>query len=189
MNVYLKKGEERTLEREGLKEQYIGTVGKLLITCGDKSIELAENDKFDVEGDLNVTLKALSDAQVFRAMGRWRSVASSGIFRVATGTPPTNDTPYDYEKTTGFDNHYHDCDEYWIVLEGEITVVSENKFYDVGPGDNVVTGMGWHHDVVKCKGDRQCKAIYFEGTQEARKRRGHLWEPEHGKAVPQQDRV
>jgi len=185
----LRSGEAKDLVRSSAKEHYICTRGKVAVSCGPASAVLEEGGKFDAESGETVALKAVEDCQVFRAMGRWESITSSGIFRSNNGEPPAHDSPYDYEKTTTFDNHYHDCDEYWIILEGECTVATEGRLYDVGPGDNVATGMGWRHDVLKCKSDQGIKAIWFEGGLEGRKRTGHLWTPTHGAAEPKRDRV
>ncbi|MCL2814066.1 MAG: cupin domain-containing protein, partial [Oscillospiraceae bacterium] len=68
----------------------------------------------------------------------------------------------DYYRNTAFDNHYHDCDEYWIIVEGSGTVYSENKKYEVQAGDCVVTGMGHHHDFPVV--DSHIYAVYFETT-------------------------
>ena len=69
-------------------------------------------------------------------------------------------------------------------------MASEGKLYEVGPGDCIATGMGWHHDVVSLKDDeKKMHAVYFESGLEAQGRTGHLWEPKHGKAEPQLDRV
>ena len=68
-------------------------------------------------------------------------------------------------------------------------MASKGKFYDIGPGDCLATGMGWHHDVLNVIGDGAVEGAYFEGSLEGQKRPGHLWEPHHGKAVPCTDRV
>jgi len=81
----------------------------------------------------------------------------------------------------------HDCDEYWILVEGGGVVYSENKKYDVEAGDCVITGRGHHHDFPMANG--HVYAVYFETTLEGAMRDGHLWEHSHGKAVPAADRV
>ena len=190
--IELADGERRTLTRERDKEELYVCRGRAVVTVGDVECTLSEGGKFDINGPgvQEVSVRAQwGDALVFRAMGRWGSINGSGVFTAEAADPPKHDTPYDYEKATGFDNHYHDCDEYWIFFEGECVAVSEGKFYDVGPGDCVATGMGWHHDVVGIKGDGPIRAVWFEGTLEGQKRSGHLWEPEHGKAEPMADRV
>ena len=121
--------------------------------------------------------------------GRWsEELGGFGIFQAGPNDNRNGGgDPVDYEKYTAFDNHFHDCDEYWIFFKGRGTAVSEGKHYEVGPGDCLATGMGWHHDFAKVY--ESIKAVYFETTMEGAKRRGHLWNYKHGKAQPQLDRV
>ena len=189
--IDLEAGEEIELQRSGKKEELIVSRGILQAVLGDVVVHLTEGGKLSLNSPEVPSLRLIGAAeatQVFRAMGRWESIAGSGLFTVETGTPPTFDTPYTYSKTTPFDNHYHDCDEYWVVLEGKATVTSEGRTYSVGPGDCVATGMGWHHDVVRVDAT-PFRAIWLEGTLEGRKRVGHLWEPKHGIAEPARDRI
>ena len=65
--------------------------------------------------------------------------------------------------------------------------MSEGVTYDVGPGDCIATGMGFHHDFPRVR--EPVKAVYFETTMEGQKRRGHLWNHTHGTAEPQVDRI
>ena len=92
-----------------------------------------------------------------------------------------------YPKTTLFDNHFHDCDEYWILFEGRGVAYSEGRRYEVGVGDCVATGMGHHHDFPEVF--EPVRAVYFETDLEGRRRAGHLWEHTHGPAAPQPARV
>lgn len=128
-------------------------------------------------------------AVVFKATGRWLQLSNAGIFTVQKGMAPTNDTPHGYVKTTNYDNHYLDCDSYWIILSGRARVMSEEKFYEVGPGDCVATGKGWHHDIVHILEGEELKVIGMEMALEGRKREGHLWEPINGRALPMFDRI
>ena len=190
--IELDQDEIKPIERTGKMEQLIVCRGTVVAKTGQIECTLPERGKLDLNGPTpeKLTIRAVrKGALVFRAIGRWKSITGSGIFEVWNAPPPTCDTPHDYEKTTRFDNHYHDCDEYWIFFEGECRVASEGKFYDVRPGDCLVTGMGWHHDVVSIEGDQRVKAVYFEGTLEGKKRNDHLWEPKHGTAEPQKDRI
>ncbi|MCZ7543520.1 MAG: hypothetical protein M5R40_08270 [Anaerolineae bacterium] len=95
------------------------------------------------------------DTVLVRMAGHWGDeLGGSGVFFSGKSSAPEDrGDPVDYPKETDFDNHYHDCDEYWILWAGRGTVVSEGKFYEVGPGDCVATGMGHHHDF-----PRDCRA-------------------------------
>jgi len=190
--ISLTPGETRVCRKETPKEELIVCRGSLVLRLGEVEVTLMEGSKFDFNGldAVEYTLLPYWQAPlVCRLQGRWNAITSSGVFSAQTATPPTHDTPYPYQKTTGFDNHYHDCDEYWIVFEGEATVASEGKLYEVKSGDCVATGMGWHHDVLRINSDKPLRAVWFEGTLEGRKHTGHLWEPKHGPAVPCRDRV
>lgn len=190
--ISLAEGESASLAPTGAKEEIVVCEGAVRVEATGIEIRLDTGGKLDLDDPHrpSVRLRAVGGpALVFHASGRWESVTSSGIFPVFAGDPPANQTPHDYPKSTTFDNHYHDCDEYWIFFAGRCRAVSEGKFYDVGPGDCVVTGMGWHHDVQCMLGDGGAAAIWFEGTLEGQKRVGHLWEPVHGRAEPRADRV
>ena len=113
---------------------------------------------------------------------------ASGQQASGLGDPAQNrGDPVGYRKQTAFDNHYHDCDEYWILFEGSGVAASEGRLYDVGPGDCVATGMGHHHDFPIVR--EPVKAVYFETTMEGQRRRGHLWNHTHGAAEPRPERV
>ncbi|HEY7042466.1 MAG TPA: cupin domain-containing protein [Nocardioidaceae bacterium] len=88
----------------------------------------------------------------------WSDVTSAGIFRV----PPAG----------RFDQHYHDCDEYWLVFAGRARVSVGDRPYDVGPGDIVCTPAGTDHDVIGVQETLQ--AFWFEGRTPAGGRVGHL---------------
>lgn len=190
--IVLNPAEKKIIPRSAEKEEIIVCSGVVRVSSDGIGCQLPEGGKMDLDSTSTkpFALESLSEKSlVFYAAGNWKSINGSGLFTTQTGIPPDFDTPYDYKKTTDFNNHYHDCDEYWIILEGYCRVASEGKLYDAGPGDCVATGMGWHHDVVSVKDDKPVKAVFFEGTLEGQKRNGHLWEPKHGKAVPKKDRI
>jgi mannose-6-phosphate isomerase-like protein (cupin superfamily) len=89
----------------------------------------------------------------------WCRVTSAGVFRV----------PREHGR---FDNHYHDCDEYWLIFKGRGKVMSEGKEYLVKPGDIVCTRAGDDHDVVEVYEDLE--AFWFEDATPAGGRTGHL---------------
>lgn len=187
--IDLQAGEEKTCRGRSPRQHFIGVGGRARVRWQATSVAVDAGDQLEVTVRTDVRLMAETLAQVFRAAGRWEHICSAGIFTVKPGAPPQGDTPHDYPKTTTFDNHYHDCDEYWVMLEGRATVATEGKLFEVGPGDAVATGCGWHHDVLRCHSEDGIRGIWFEGTLEGRKRVGHLWEPKHGRAVPMVDRV
>lgn len=190
--IGLDKGQTLELDRAGSKEQIIVCSGVIKASCHDICCKLPEGGQMELESDTlgGFVITGVSDrAELFRAAGRWEYINGSGLFSLQGGDPPDCDSPYDYDKTTAFDNHYHDCDEYWIFLAGRATVVSEGKFYQVQAGDCLATGMGWHHDVMKVDSAGGIKAVWLESGLEGKKRKGHLWEPKHGKAQPHTERI
>lgn len=116
--------------------------------------------------------------------GTWsRELGGCGIFRVVDEAEPSDPgDPVDYPKSTRIDSHYHDCDEYWLVLEGRCTAVVDGEHVEMGPGDCLPIGMGYHHDMAAAP--EAVKAVYFETGLEGEKRVGHLWEHTHGPARP-----
>lgn len=88
----------------------------------------------------------------------WCNVTSAGTFKVPV--------------TGAFDNHYHDCDEYWLICQGRALVRSEGVDYLVEPGDIVLTQAGEDHDVVEVYED--IEAFWFEDATPPGGRVGHL---------------
>lgn len=189
--VNLKPGSKHIFNKVWGKEKLIVGKGRCKIRFANQVKEVSEAANMDIvtERDRLEVVDTLTETTFIRMCGRWRDeIGGSGIFRVEKSVHPQDKgDAVDYPKQTSFDNHYHDCDEYWIVFEGRGIVVSERKRYEVGPGDCVATGMGHHHDFPIVY--KSVKAIFFETTMEGQKRPGHLWEHKHGKAIPKMDRV
>ncbi len=189
--VILSAGASHTFEFIGPKERLVVGQGRCRLGFGGQTVTAEEGANFEcqtAEEPCQVQ-KALSEMTLVRMCGHWGDkTGGCGLFAVVEDDERMDQgDPVDYPKTTGFDNHYHDCDEYWIVLEGRGIAVSEGKSYQVGPGDCIATGMGHHHDFPQVF--EPIKAVFFETTTEGQKRGGHLWEHTHGPAQPQQDRI
>lgn len=190
--IELGKGQTRRLPPYDKRQHVVVCRGTVTVGGRNPETTLPEGGTQSLDGPeaRGFIVTATSDkALVCHLMGRWSSVTSSGVFAVQPAEPPALETPHEYVKTTGLDNHYHDCDEYWIFFEGRARVASEGRFYDVGPGDCVATGRGWHHDVLSVENNQPARAVWFEGSLEGNKRKGHLWEPQHGKANVQAERI
>lgn len=195
--VQLAPGEERTMQREGEREKLIVVEGEVDLGRSGSSgvVRLAAGAQHDMRaGDGSYTVAAPREGPgetiVVRMCGAWGDeTGGSGLFSVVNADDPGDDggDPVDYPKTTRFDRHFHDCDEYWIIVRGRGVAVSEGRSYEVGPGDCIATGMGHHHDFPQVF--EPVKAVYFETTLRGRKRRGHLWEHTHGPAEPDPARV
>jgi len=88
----------------------------------------------------------------------WCRVTNAGVFKIpVTGT---------------FDNHYHDCHEYWLIYKGRALVRSEGVEYQVEPDDIVLTQAGEDHDVVEVYEDLE--GFWFEDATPDGGRIGHL---------------
>ena len=183
---------DQTIERRPFakKERLIGTTGTVQLRQNGRSVLIKEAQFFDIDpADGPWTLLGATDAGIVRLCGHWGDeMAGCGIFRVLPTTEPEKKgDPVSYRKNTAIDSHYHDCDEYWIVLSGGGEAVVGGRHERLGPGDCLCIGMGHHHDFPWT--DNEVKAVFFETTLQGQKRIGHLWNHTHGPAVPQEERV
>jgi mannose-6-phosphate isomerase-like protein (cupin superfamily) len=189
--VALPRGARHRFARRAPREKLIVCLGQGRVAIDGSAVDATAGSNLDLPsgaGCFEVS-EISNDVVAVRLCGDWGDeTGGSGLFAVDnTETPADKGDPVQYVKTTNFDNHYHDCDEYWVVWAGRGVAVSEGHEYDVGPGDCVATGMGHHHDFPQVQ--EPVRAVYFETTLEGAKRRGHLWEHTHGPAQPRMDRV
>ena len=189
--IELPIGTTHEFGRMGEKEKLIVGKGKCQINLGDQNIMAEKGANLDLTSqDERFRVKEVMEpVTLIRMCGRWGDeIGGSGIFTANQNDNPNNPgDPVDYPRNTNFDNHFHDCDEYWILFEGRGIAVSEGKHYEVSAGDCVVTGMGYHHDFPNVF--EPVTAVYFETTLEGEKRHGHLWSYQQGKAEPKMDRI
>lgn len=115
------------------------------------------------EGQFHVTT-GRQPTTLVRVAGHWgEETGGAGVFSLHQSSTPRNEgDPTPYPRNTQFDNHYHDFDEYWIIVKGRGRIVTEDKSYDVGPGDCVATGRGHHHDFPVV--EETVTGVYFETT-------------------------
>lgn len=184
--ITLQPGQCYRFDRKGEKEKMIVGKGSCIVAYGARIEEAMTGSNLDLSdaSDFFEITEVKDETVLIRMCGSWgEETGNSGLFQVQRSeNPKDKGDREDYPKETNFDSHYHDCDEYWIVFEGEGTVVSEKISYTIDPGDCLATGQGHHHDfplVVK-----PVKAVYFETTLTGQKRLGHLWDYQHGKAEP-----
>lgn len=169
------------------------TLGTTQVFAGGGSFVLKEGQFADLDlrgGDTAWQVKPGSPAaQLVVLAGDWgKDLGGCGIFRVTEDPAATNaGDPVTYPKSTRVDSHYHDCDEYWIVLEGRAAVVVGDQTMDMRAGDCVSIGMGHHHDMPLAP--EPIKAVFFETTLQRDKRIGHLWNHTHGIAQPHPERI
>jgi mannose-6-phosphate isomerase-like protein (cupin superfamily) len=189
--LHLDPGEEHLLGWRGAKERFFLLQGSGEIVCGNHRRELSEDQHLEVAtpgGALSVSADDQA-AIVVRIAGRWGGLTGGcGVFTIEPGGQGKNTgDAVDYHRSTDFDVHYHDCDEYWIIVSGQADVMSEGKHYRIGTGECLATGRGHHHDFVHI--EETVRGVYFETTLEGEKRRGHLWNHTHGPAQPDWERV
>lgn len=124
-----------------------------------------------------VTIYPEDFLKIIRIGGFWNEeLGTRGFFTLSSVESPLNEgdpAPYDKERNTVFDNHYHDFDEYWILYEGKGKAVSEGVTYEVSTNDCIATKMGHYHDFPVVY--ETIKGIWFETTLLGQKRLGHLW--------------
>lgn len=189
--VKLPAGASHTFDRLGRKEKLFVGQGRCRIIVAGQIMTASEGAVFDLSaahGQFQV-LEALADTTLIHLAGRWGDeTGGCGVFTLDNTEHPQNlGDPVDYPRTTNFDNHYHDCDEYWIIFAGKGLAVSEGQFYEIGAGDCLATGMGHHHDFPRVL--ETIQGVYFETTLEGQKRLGHLWNHTHGPVQPRKDRI
>lgn len=184
--VELGAHEALTVDRRQPREIVLSVQGTGQFADARGSCALAEGQFAAVPDDVErYTMRAADRPATFmRLCGRWGAeIGGCGVFRVNPGDGPKNvGDPVTYPKLTGVDSHYHDYDEYWIVLEGSGVVRVGAGEFVVRRGDCVATGMGHHHDIPIVHSP--FKAVYLETTLGRQKRIGHLWNHKHGNAVP-----
>jgi len=175
---------------EGGRERLLVTNGTCQIQVDGGSQVLKEAQFVDVPADTSYTVVGKSEgAQAVRLIGRWKNeLGGCGVFRVQNAPDWTNKgDPVSYPKRTSVDSHYHDCDEYWILLDGAGEAVVGKNHFPMRPGDCLAIGMGHHHDFPDAA--ESIKAVYFETSLEGEKRVGHLWQHTHGPAHPKPERT
>jgi hypothetical protein len=68
--------------------------------------------------------------------------------------------------------HFHDCNEFWIIIQGKGIATSENITYELGPGDMLMTKAGDEHSLVVTE---EMIAVYFYGVMPPGGRFGYLY--------------
>jgi mannose-6-phosphate isomerase-like protein (cupin superfamily) len=184
-------GDRQMLERRGTREILFVVRGACRAECVDGSIDLREGDIVRLNsGTVGWNINEVrTPAVLVRVAGRWGDrTGSCGVFTMSNSTEPFNEgDPTPYDRTTRFDNHYHDCDEYWIIVEGRCVAISEGTRYVLESGDCLATGMGHHHDLSSIV--EPVTGVWIETTLEGAQRLGHLWNYTHGHAEPKLDRI
>lgn len=182
-------GRKVNVSFRGPRERYVVIKGDVVLTIDSADEAHKRNDVFDIPTGAEAVFASSDGGAVMRLCGNWgQEIGGTGIFGVFVCENPVNPgDAADYPRNASFDNHYHDCDEYWIVFTGRGKAVSEGITYDVEVGDCIATGRGHHHDFPFVQQD--VAAVFFETTMVGRKRLGHLWNHTHGPAEPDMERI
>jgi mannose-6-phosphate isomerase-like protein (cupin superfamily) len=68
--------------------------------------------------------------------------------------------------------HFHDCNEFWIIIQGKAIAICENFTHELGPGDMLITKAGDEHSLAVIEG---MVAVYFHGVMPPDGRLGYLY--------------
>ena len=173
--------------RQAARERLLVTASAVQVKFRGGSQVFSERQFFDLpEGaDEYLVAPVRAGAQALLLMGNWGDeLGGCGIFTARNEeSPQDRGDPVDYQKHTSIDSHYHDCDEYWIGLEGWGEAIVGGRLIRFGAGECVPIRTGHHHDLPNAP--EGIRALFFETTLTGKKRVGHLWEHTHGPAVPQ----
>lgn len=106
-----------------------------------------------------------------------------GGFECSNNERPYNHgDPVDYPFFTTFPNHYHEYDEYFLIMRGRGIFMDDGVLYNVEPGDLVATRRGVHHQVVACWDDVMI-CSEFGSRLGGQMRPYFLYEHTHGKPL------
>lgn len=159
----------------------------LFVISGECTIRTNGYEKIFSENDslcsdkMNISINTTNHfTEIVMIEGNWNDeIGGSAVFKMSKHSVPRNiGDPVDYNRTNDFDNHYHDFDEYWIILKGSGLAVSEGVKFKFSAGDIIATRIGDHHDLPEVY--EEIHGIYFETSLKGQKRIGHLWNHTHG---------
>lgn len=151
----------------------------------NKYLKAGDYHEFN-KGINNYSIKTGDEyCSIVRIAGNWSGeCGTKGVFVIENSTMPKNiGDAADYDKTrkTDFDNHFHDCDEFWIIVKGSAQIATEGKIFEIESGNCVATKAGKHHDFIDIY--ETVHGVYFETSLKGLKREGHLWNHTHSKGA------
>ena len=68
--------------------------------------------------------------------------------------------------------HFHDANQFWIVIQGRGTATSEGITYELGPGDMLMTKAGNEHSLFVTE---EMVVVFFYGVMPPGGRFGYLY--------------
>ncbi|MCL2815421.1 MAG: hypothetical protein FWD23_12545, partial [Oscillospiraceae bacterium] len=113
------------VKMENAKKAVVALTGSCIVDCENEAVKLSERKSiFTAEEEFTIKAVGCEYCEVMVIYGHWgEKTGGIGVFTVDKSDSPNNPgTKTDYYRNTAFDNHYHDCDEYWIIVEGSGTV-------------------------------------------------------------------
>ncbi|KUG25001.1 hypothetical protein ASZ90_005181 [hydrocarbon metagenome] len=183
--IHLNPNEVYNVKNHQEKETLLVGKGKALVKTENHIRDINKNDVAEYVRDENKLKQiiAFENSVIIRIGGNWNNKSGSrGVFQLnKTDNPKNTGDQVDYERNTEFDNHYHDCDEFWILFGGSGEVVTEGNRYNVRAGDCVFTKAGDHHDFPIV--NNTIEGVWFETSLVGKKREGHLWNHTHKKSA------
>ena len=181
--IHLSAHDVFTINDHQEKEKIFIGKGKVLLKSGNGIRDYNKNDVIAFNKDDNKLKQviAFENSIIIRIGGSWNNHSGTcGVFELTNSESPKNNGDLtEYERNTEFDNHFHDCDEFWVLFEGEGEIVTEGNRYKVKAGDCVFTKAGDHHDFPIV--NKTIKGVWFETSYIGKKREGHLWNHTHNK--------
>lgn len=183
--IHLSPNEVYNVKNHQEKETLLVGKGKALVKTSKHIRDINKNDVEEYVRDENKLKQiiAFENSVIIRIGGSWNyQTGSRGVFRLdKTENQKNTGDQVDYERNTEFDNHFHDCDEFWILFGGSGEVVTEGNRYYVRAGDCVFTKAGDHHDFPIVH--NTIEGVWFETSLVGQKREGHLWNHTHKKSA------
>ncbi len=120
----LKPGGRHVFFRKAQKEKLFLCGGHSVVETGRTRYEARSGDIISLDGEegmFRVQNQANTEATFVRVCGHWgQETGGAGVFTLDRSDNPKNiGDPTEYPRNTVFDNHYHDFDEYWIIVAGQ----------------------------------------------------------------------
>jgi mannose-6-phosphate isomerase-like protein (cupin superfamily) len=69
------------------------------------------------------------------------------------------------------EHHFHDCDVWWIIVNGIARIQDSGNDIEAGPGDMIFTPAG---DLHKIEGITMVTYVWMEGPLKGQRRKGQL---------------
>lgn len=172
--ISLLKGQETEIVRQFQEGIIFILKGDVIIQTNSRKTALSKGNYQSLAYNKTLII-ANFPAELLVICGNWGiNRGTCGIFTLASTNEPCNGgDPANYPRNTVFDKHYHDCDEYWFIVEGRGVIVIDERSTNVQSGDCVITRAGHTHDFPWVT--ETIRGVWFEGSMIGQKKPGHLY--------------